>query len=69
MTSTDTAIAVTASDPSDRDRQLEEAVGALKVRAAGNRQGILVTRHNYGSFTVSLSNAVPYGLTREHQEL
>jgi hypothetical protein len=69
MTSTDTAIAVTASDPSDRDRQLEEAVAALKVRAGeGNRKGILVTRHDYGSFTVSLSDAVPYGLTRENQE-
>lgn len=32
------------------------------------RQGILVTRHAYGSFTVALSDIVPFGLTREHQE-
>lgn len=69
MSSTDLSIEVTASDPAGMERQLEEAVKVLKARAiTEDRKGILVTRHGYGSFTVSLSDAVPYGQTREHQD-
>lgn len=68
MISTDTAITIVACDPSDRDQQLEEAVGLLRAKAAAaKRQGILVARHDCSSYTVALSDAVPYGLTREHQ--
>lgn len=31
------------------------------------RQGFLVTRHAFGCVTVALSDAVPHGLTPEHQ--
>ncbi|KRE48519.1 hypothetical protein ASG92_26820 [Arthrobacter sp. Soil736] len=69
MSSTDQALAVTASDPAGMERQLDEAVKVLRARASTeDRKGILVTRHGYGSFTVSLSEAVPYGQTREHQD-
>lgn len=69
MSPTDTAIAVTASDHAGMERHLEEAVKALRARAIPEeRKGILVTRHDYGSFTVSLSESVPYGQTREHQD-
>jgi hypothetical protein len=49
--------------------QLEEAVAEARTRAMQEgRQGILVTRRSYNSFTVALSDAVPFGLTHEHQE-
>jgi hypothetical protein len=51
------------------ERQLDQAVTIAKTRAMHERrQGILVTRHDYNSFTVDLSEAVPFGLTREHQD-
>jgi hypothetical protein len=69
MSSTDLAIEVNASDPAGMERQLEEAVKVLRTRATTEvRKGILVTRHGYRSFTVSLSDAVPCGQTREHQD-
>lgn len=62
-------IAVAASNRASMDRELDEAVTAAKTRAIRQgRQGILVTRHGYDSFTVALSDAVPFGLTREHQD-
>jgi hypothetical protein len=62
-------IAITATDRSSMDRQLDEAVAVARSRAMREgRQGILVTRHAYDSFTVSLSDAVPFGLTLEHQD-
>lgn len=68
-TITDRPIAVTVSDRRNMDRRLDEAVAVARTRAMSEaRQGILVTRHDYGSFTVALSDAVPFGLTREHRE-
>jgi hypothetical protein len=50
------------------ERQLNEAVAMAMERAmAERRQGILVTQHDHNSFTVTLSDAVPFGLTRERQ--
>jgi hypothetical protein len=51
-------------------RQLEErldaAVRDLQLVAARTRnRGILVTRLNPGHYTLSLSDTVPFGLTRE----
>lgn len=63
------AIEVTVTDRANMELRLDEAVAHTVTRAAQEgRQGILVTRHEFGSFTVALSDAVPYGLTREHQE-
>lgn len=50
------------------ERQLDEAVSRVRVMALQEpRRGILVTRHDYQFFTVSLSDDIPFGLTREHQ--
>jgi hypothetical protein len=50
------------------ERQLDAAVeAALSQAMHQGRQGILVTQHDHASFTVDLSDAVPFGLTREHQ--
>ncbi|MEV7133726.1 hypothetical protein AB0N24_12640 [Arthrobacter sp. NPDC093128] len=54
----------------DTARQLEErlnaAVRSLQDVAIRTRaQGILVTRLNPGHYTVSLSDSVPFGVTRE----
>lgn len=48
------------------EHQLEEAMATARSAAMQDgRHGILVTRHTYDSFTISLSDAVPFGLTRE----
>jgi hypothetical protein len=62
-------MAITATDRSGMERQLDEAVAVARTRAMREgRQGILVTRHAYDSFTVALSDAVPFGVTLEHQD-
>ncbi|WP_427006121.1 hypothetical protein [Pseudarthrobacter sp. H2] len=59
---------MTAADRESTDRQLDEAVDAARIQALSEgRHGILVTRHGHDFFTVALSDAVPFGLTREHQ--
>jgi hypothetical protein len=68
-TTIDLPIAVTATDRASMERQLDEAVSVAIARAMHERRrGILVTRHDHDSFTVALSNAVPFGLTREYQD-
>ena len=60
---------VTATDRASMERQLDEAVDAALTQAMHEgRQGILVTQHDPVSFTVDLSDAVPFGLTREHRD-
>ena len=62
-------IAVTATDRASMDCLLDEAVTLARKRATPQaRHGILVTRHAHDSFTVALSDSVPFGLTREYQE-
>lgn len=64
------AIAVHVTDRASMDCRLDEAVTIARKRAMQERRlGILVTREGYGSFTVALSDAVPFGLTLEHQNL
>lgn len=61
-------LTLTVADRESMDSQLEAAVTAAKAHAfAEKRHGILVTRHGVDKFTVALSDAVPFGLTREHQ--
>lgn len=65
----DLTIVVTAIDRASMDRRLDEAVAVARAEAMHERrQGILVTRHGFDSFTVALSDAVPFGQTREHQD-
>lgn len=48
------------------EERLNAAVQHLQaVATSGGTQGILVTRLNPGHYTVSLSDKVPFGLTRE----
>lgn len=68
-TTVDLPIAVTATDRASMERELGEAVAAAMTPAMREgRRGILVTRHDSSSFTVDLSDAVPFGLTCEHRE-
>jgi hypothetical protein len=68
-TTVDLRITVTARDRTSLQRQLDEAVTVAMTRAMRDGcQGILVTQHNYDSYTVALSDDVPFGLTREHQD-
>ena len=56
-------IYIIAEDPAARDRELEQATALLRERAT--RCGIVVTRVHFATFTVALSPAIAYGLTRE----
>ena len=61
-------LTLTVSDRHSMDSQLDDAVAAAKAHALdGKCHGILVTRHGADTFTVDLSETVPFGLTREHQ--
>jgi hypothetical protein len=62
----DFPLTLTVADRASMDSELDAAVTAAKARAlAGKSHGILVTRHGVDTFTVALSDAVPFGLTRE----
>ena len=64
----DLPTAVIVTDRASMEQQLDEVVTAARALAMSEgHKGILVTRHDYGSFTVALSDAVPFGLTRELQ--
>jgi hypothetical protein len=68
MTTANFPLTLTVADRHSMDNELEAAVTAAKAHAlAEKRHGILVTRHSMDKFTVDLSEAVPFGLTREHQ--
>ncbi len=68
-TALDLKIVVTATDRASIEHLLDEAVDLVRTTAMHERrQGILVTRHDFDSFTVALSDAVPFGLTREHED-
>ena len=67
MTTRRLAISITATDRASMDRQLDEAMTVVKARAMRDgRHGILVARHGIDTFTVAISDSVPFGLTREH---
>lgn len=64
----DFPLTLTVADRASMDSELDAAVTAAKAHAlAEKRHGILVTRHGVDKFTVALSDAVPFGLTREQQ--
>lgn len=61
-------LTLNVSDRHSMDTELDAAVAAAKAHALiGGSHGILVTRHGVNQFTVDLSEAVPFGLTRECQ--
>jgi hypothetical protein len=66
MSSDPTTIHIRVSSRSELDEQLQRANETLQAIALRTRtDGILITKHQNGIYTVSLSNQVPYGLTRE----
>lgn len=59
-------IEVRVDSAGELEGRLNSAVEDLQVIATRNRtHGILVTRLNPGHFSVSLTDQVPFGLTRE----
>lgn len=63
---TDLVLEVTATDKASMDRELDSAVQIAREHAMlDGRRGILVTRHGAESFTVAVSEHVPFGLTQE----
>ncbi|CAM3158605.1 hypothetical protein PSET11_00112 [Arthrobacter ulcerisalmonis] len=61
-------ITLNVSDRQSMDTEIEAAVNAAKVHALTEKtHGILVTRIGADTFTVALSDTVPFGLTREQQ--
>ena len=56
-------IIIEARDLTSRDDQLEQAINILRHRATDS--GILITRHSFRTFTVSLSPNVEYGMIQE----
>lgn len=57
----DLVIAVNVTDRASMESRLDDAVSIARTRAIQEgRQGILVIRDGFGSFTVALSDAVPF---------
>lgn len=52
--------------PQERDYELSRALTTARFKADMSRTlGILVTRHDFSRFSVSLTSAVPYGAIHE----
>lgn len=53
----------------ERDFELERALTTAQFRASmGRRLGIVVTRHDFCRFSVSLTADVPYGTIQERDQ-
>ncbi|MDT0168431.1 hypothetical protein [Pseudarthrobacter sp. BRE9] len=63
--SSEYSITLTIQRRSELERRLDNAVGKLLKNAKLRKQGMLVTRSSPETFTVSLSEKVPYGTTME----
>ncbi|AMM34500.1 hypothetical protein SA2016_3843 [Sinomonas atrocyanea] len=62
----DAHLEVVVAEPGRLQELLDEAEAVLRQAAMYQRScGILVTRHNPGRYTLALSDAVPFGETRE----
>ena len=50
----------------ERDTELARALVTAKIEAAATgKHGVLITRHDFSRFSVSLSQTVPYGIIHE----
>lgn len=62
----DLTVVVTAEDRAGMDRALARAEQITREAAMRDRRkGVLITRNSGTSFTVSVSDEVPYGFTHE----
>jgi hypothetical protein len=63
--SSENSITLTIHRRAELEHRLDNAVGKLLKNAKLRKQGMLVTRSSPDTFTVSLSEKVPYGTTME----
>jgi len=64
------SISVLANNKDDLERALDAAIDkAIMEATACPGKGILVTRHDYNSYSVKLTHEVPFGTTREQDFL
>lgn len=66
ITDTSDSVTVRIRKRSEMEDALDSATRALALRAHTLSYGLLVTRNDPYTFTVSLSRSVPYGETVEH---
>lgn len=59
------AVLIEISDASQLQERLTAAVNNLIHIAMESKWGILVTRHNDGSYTAAIDPSVPFGETQE----
>lgn len=73
MTATNDSLArgmveVMVEGPGGIDRELENAVAAVKDAAIRHRTGIMITRTGPGNYVVRAHPSVPFGLIRQRYE-
>jgi hypothetical protein len=60
---------ITGTEAKSVSAQLDDAITLAESMARKEgRCGVLVTRHDYGRFSVTISPEVPYGTTQEAQD-
>ena len=65
----DLVLEITAHDPATVENDLNTAVDMAREHAMQeSRHGILVTQHDFTSYTVAVSRDVPYGQTHERRD-
>lgn len=56
--------------PEERDTELAQALVTAETQAAQTgKLGVLVTRHDFSRFSVTLTETVPYGITQERDHV
>ncbi|MDQ1060838.1 hypothetical protein QFZ23_004803 [Arthrobacter globiformis] len=61
-------VTITAHDAQNLQTELHLAEQSARKHATVLRQGILVTQHDYATYSVTVSPEVPYGQTREQRK-
>ncbi len=60
---------ITGAEAKSVRARLDDAITLVESMARKEgRCGVLVTRHDYGRFSVTISPEVPYGITQEVQD-
>jgi hypothetical protein len=65
FTRSELVLEVTVTDPTAFDTDLSQAETLVRQEAMKHGGGVLITRHSQNRFTVTISDSVPFGLTRE----